>query len=396
VTRRRVLGLVVILAAAVSGGVGVTRHLSATAPQKVAAEPALEPVITPTTPICSSPSRLMQWPAANPVWEFCFISPYYSSGANGAGLEIHDVYYNGHLVFKRAHAPILNVLYAPGGCGCYRDWSDQERAFQANNILIAPGVGGNGYAEPTVPPVTACDNSGYDTSGFTGVAAEKLADRLILTTQLQAGWYRYMMKWMFYLDGRIRPLMGFGAVRTSSCLNYNHTHHNYWRFDFDIDGAANDRVYEQRQGRLGPEVEGDPQGIEMLQEALRQTNNPGLAWIVRDSVTGRGYRVSPGPHDEVPADSFAVGDVWLLRYNAAQIDDAGQPGPACAIKFNNYLNGEKLRDQDVVLWYRGGAFHAGYDLDDCHQVGPILEPVGNWAPTPAAAARATPAKKDRE
>ena len=71
-----------------------------------------------------------------------------------------------------------------------------------------------GYAEPTSPPLTVCDTGGSagDSGTFTGVAAEKLADRLILTTQLEAGWYRYTIKWRFYLDGRIEPVMGFSAV----------------------------------------------------------------------------------------------------------------------------------------------------------------------------------------
>ena len=44
----------------------------------------------------------------------CMLTPVNSSGTNGSALEIRNVSYNGHLVFKRAHAPILNVKYVPG------------------------------------------------------------------------------------------------------------------------------------------------------------------------------------------------------------------------------------------------------------------------------------------
>jgi hypothetical protein len=143
------------------------------------------------------------------------------------------------LVLKRAHVPILNVQYDPGGCGCYRDWAYQEVRFQADNV-ISPG-----YAEPTTPPLTVCDTGGAggDIGSFTGVAAEKLADRLILTTQFEAGWYRYTMKWRFYLDGRIEPVFGFAAVN-SSCIAFTHRHQAYWRFDFDIDTPGNAIVLE--------------------------------------------------------------------------------------------------------------------------------------------------------
>ena len=64
-------------------------------------------------------------------------------------LEIRNVYYNGHLVLKRGHVPILNVKYETGGCGgpslCYRDWQDEQSEFQADNIITQ-----NSYAEPTL------------------------------------------------------------------------------------------------------------------------------------------------------------------------------------------------------------------------------------------------------
>ena len=115
-------------------------------------------------------------------------------------------------------------------------------------------------------------------------------------------------------------------------------------------------------------------------EAMRKLNRPALTWSIADSGTHRGYRLVPGHEAELPADTFAVGDVWVLKYKSNEIDDAGQPGPACAIKFNNFVNGEGLAT-DLVFWYRTGAYHEGGDLDDCHSTGPTLYPFGDWAPS---------------
>ena len=71
--------------------------------------------------------------------------------------------------------------------------------------------------------------------------------------------------------------------------------------------------------------------------------------------------------------------MWLLNYSAAEIDDTGQSGPACVVKIGNFLNGEVLSN-DVVLWYRTGSYHEGGDLDDCHTVGPMFVPIGDWSP----------------
>ena len=200
-------------------------------------------------PTCSaSEENLMQWPDTDPVWEFCWVRPSDSSAPNGSGLEIRDVYYNGIMVFKRAHAPILNVDYDSGLC--FRDWSYSEREFRADNQVFP------GYYEPTFPATTVCDVSNTGTWegdcpwGMSpsycvdGVAAEKYADRLVLTTQMSAGWYRYAMRWIFHLDGTIEPRFGFGTYSDAQS-NFTHRHHNYWRLDFDIDGSGDDYVLEQ-------------------------------------------------------------------------------------------------------------------------------------------------------
>src|SRR5262245_63617108 len=70
-------------------------------------------------PVCNSNigEHLMSWPAEAPVWQFCWLRPAQSSGVNGSGVEIRNLYYNGHLVMKQGHVPILNVQYEAGNCG---------------------------------------------------------------------------------------------------------------------------------------------------------------------------------------------------------------------------------------------------------------------------------------
>ena len=348
------------------------RHFAT--PLLVAAAWLAVPAFGSAQPTCNLlGEHLMSWPDTNPVWEFCWLRPSQSSGGNGSGLEIRNVYYNGHLVMKRGHVPILNVLYDPGGCGCYRDWSFQEVAFVADNVIFP------GYAEPTMPPVTVCDTGGAggDHGSFLGVAAEKLSDRLILTTQIEAGWYRYTMKWRFYLDGRIEPVFGFAAVN-SSCIAYTHRHHAYWRFDFDIDTPGNAVVLESPKPVIGrkPPVPVPPL---TLGEDMRLNASGGLSWTIFNSVTDRGYLVVPGAETALPADSFSVGDAWFLKYKANELDDTGQPGTGCPINIGGFVNGETTSG-DVVMWYRTGWLHFAQQLDDCDMVGPTLYPVGDWSP----------------
>jgi hypothetical protein len=336
------------------------------APPPAAAQPACD----------LTGEHLMSWPDADPVWQFCWLRPLDSSGSRGSGLEIRDVYYYGHLVLKRGHVPMLNVEYEAGGCGCYRDWQDQQVVFQADNV-ITPGV----YAEPDVPAETVCDTggSGGDIGSFDGVSAEKFADPLVLTTQFEAGWYRYTMKWKFWMDGRIQPVFGFAAI-DASCVSYSHRHHAYWRLDFDIDNPENDIVTEAPAGSGGGGGRPGPRPpVQVLAKESRRLNNqPNLTWTVTDSATHRGYRIVPGDETELAVDDFSKGDLWALVYHANEIDDGHDIGN-CPVDFNPWLNNESLSG-DVVVWYRTGAYHAGGDLDGCHVVGPTLEPIGKWTP----------------
>jgi hypothetical protein len=205
---------------------------------------------TAEVPNCAlySNATLMSWPAVAPVWQFCWRRPLDSAPQpSGAAIELFDVIYNGHRVFDRVNVPIVNVEYGPGGCGCYRDWTDFEVRFEAVGSPCA-----NGYCEVIEPARTVCDcaptntcdsnpnnQCNVDLGSFNGVAAEKDADRLIMTSQMEAGWYRYTQVWTFYLDGRIQPEWGFGAL-PNGCTDTTHFHHGYYRFDFDIDGPDND------------------------------------------------------------------------------------------------------------------------------------------------------------
>jgi Copper amine oxidase, enzyme domain len=335
-------------------------------------------------PACNlAGEHLMSWPDDGPVWQFCWMRPVDSSGTNGSGLEIRNVYYNGHLVLKRGHIPMLNVEYVQKSCGCdcYRDWEDQQDYFSADHI-VTPHV----YAEPTIPAQTVCDvGGGNDVCSpgqlncFDGVAAEKFADPLVLTTQFEAGWYRYTMRWKFYLDGRIQPIMGFSAV-SAGCVSCTHKHHAYWRFDFDVDGVTNivteapNPAAPPPGGRGGPR----PRATTLTAEGMRLTDYPGISWLVTNPASHRSYRLVPGPEASLPADDFSEGDLWALKYHANEIDDGHGLGD-CPVDFAPWLNGESLNG-DVVLWYRSGWLHVGGDLADCDPVGPTLYPVGDWSP----------------
>lgn len=298
----------------------------------------------------------VSWPASNPVWRFCWIPPDASSGPDGSGIELRHVFYKDRRVFWKANMPVLNVLYDGNACGPYRDWFNQLSVFDANNV-ISPG-----YAEPTSAPKTTCDAPGTDPGTFQGVALEKRADRLILTSVARAGWYRYIQTWTFHLDGRIEPRVGFSAV-PAYCVNKAHTHHGYYRFDFDIEGFPDDMI----RWRF----------LWFWTTLTPETTQNRRRWRAMD-ISGRGYEVIPGPNDGAAPDAWAGSDGWMLRYHFNEEDDGGATGGAMgdAQHITPFVNGESINRHDVVLWYRIAVRH---DMGlGCMTAGPTLQPVGAW------------------
>lgn len=377
----------------------------------LAAWPAVASAQSCSASCGSQVPQTIQWPATGaPVWQMSVLTPCASSGNNGSGIELRNVSYNGHLVFKRAHNPVLNVKYIqPCGCDCYRDWIDEERKFQVYKANPTPGgppvlatsSGPGNLVDAVEPPLTVCDNGGSNGdvpagTGFCGVAIERLADRMTLTTQLAAGWYRYLIKWTFFANGRIEPRFGFGAVSNSCVSGCTHRHHTYWRLDFDVDGALNDAL---SYGDVGLAT-----ARKVSPEQMRTLGSTSKGYTVWDTVTQRGYKLIPGaetvasPVGSSPSNGgptwngttypFDVTDTLILQYKEstpgvpAEVNDGvGLSSCALTSSFLNFMNGEALNDNgDVVLWYRGGAEHRAGELNTCPVVGPALVPVGDWAP----------------
>jgi hypothetical protein len=112
-------------------------------------------------------------------------------GALGSG-------YRGKRVLRRAHVPILNVRYDGDACGPYPDWQNEEGRFEAQGTAVAPGFRLCPPPATTVPVTT--------TAIFAGVAVYVDGDEVVLVSELEAGWYRYVSRWHLHANGTIRPL----------------------------------------------------------------------------------------------------------------------------------------------------------------------------------------------
>jgi hypothetical protein len=313
------------------------------------------------------------------LWKFLVLRPAATQGpgrsTNGTAIELQFVNYRGKRLLHRAHVPILNVKYKPGGCGPYRDWQNEEGRIQAQGTDVAPG-----FRLCPQPAKTILD-TGSDAGNYLGVGIYVKGLEVVLVSELEAGWYRYISEWRLHANGTIRPRFGFTGVE-NSCVCTVHHHHVYWRFDFDLRTSGNNLVKEFNDPPL-PGLGGAKWHTHAFEAQRPRAPARKRKWRVENSVTGEAYDVIPGPDDGVATASpdwpFPRGDVWLLRSHLGEIDDGVvATGPPYAANLGAWVNGEPIKNQDVVMWYAGHFTHdVAADEPDHHGhiVGPTLKPV---------------------
>jgi hypothetical protein len=316
------------------------------------------------------------------LWSFRVTRPSESSGDpdQGSGIDLTNVRYRGKRVLGQAHVPVLNVLYKDNGCGPYRDWQKDENEFHAVGRDLA-----GGFRLCTSKPTTMVD-SGSDLGNFEGVAIWDTGNEVILVTELEAGWYRYAMKWSFRDDGVIKPRFGFSAVE-NPCVCIAHDHHVYWRFDFDVVAANRNSVCVKSSP--------SPTCAPITKEATLASIGSHLE--VRNAAGAGAYRLTAGPNDGAP-DAYSKGTAWVLADTPNEVHDRRSeckesPYYCTDIQINKFVNGQSTSDKDVVVWYRASFKHGAGDIappglqatDDgpdlagpgSHIVGPQLRPI-NW------------------
>lgn len=326
------------------------------ATQRVCGPPSARQGATPVGSPGSAWIIVKQKNNPQPVWRMHVTRPAASGGRWGSGIELREIYYRGRLVLHRAHAPILNVDYINDVCGPFRDPVNLENSFEATGTPMTSGI-----LKTLVEPKTIFETR-VDSGSYQGVAVFEDSSQLVLMSELSAGWYRYVSEFRFYLDGTIKPIFKFDAVH-NSCTCEAHNHHVYWRFDFDLDGPFNNSVQIERDGGW----------TDVTKESRFTRGAQAKSWRILNTVTKRGYTITPGQYDQITND-FGRGDAWVLKYNSGEVDDSRFVDPKRA-EIGAFLTGEDLNGStDLVFWYAGHILHAEDGLETPHVVGPTLKP----------------------
>jgi hypothetical protein len=252
---------------------------------------------------------------------------------NSEAITFRDVFFRGVKVLHKASLPMIRVQYDSGD-GPYKD-----------PLSISNMQG----------PVQVYEH----VQGLRHIVIESFH---------RIGNYRLVNRWFFRSDGVILPQLHSSGLQHPA----NHRHHVYWRFDFDIDGAASNLA---------------------LQHALTSTNwgyGPGWiprttetatihigdnVWAVLKKGTSRGYTIRRGDFDGA-SDWFSTIDVAVTAYHGSE-DLKGALGTAWDDRIATHVNNENIDGSDVVMWYVAHLGHVVHGGDDeWHVCGPLLFPFG--------------------
>ena len=162
----------------------------------------------------------------------------------------------------------------------------------------------------------------------------------------------------------------------NSCVCFSHNHHVFWRFDFDVVSPQNTvREYQTEDRIYGAQAINRSSGTVItpitLERNITRSTSLFRFWEVRNNSTGAGYLIYPGEEDGV-ADTYARGDLWILRYYANELDDGvNQTGGSTEARLDNFVNNESVDNQDIVVWY-----HASFIHNDEGQMRPVRDEGG--------------------
>ncbi len=277
-------------------------------------------------------------------WTFDF-----EVSGNDDGLSLLNVRFQGHAVLRKLSFPVVRVFYDNDQCGPYTD-----------------RLGGS------LLPIPWSGNATIAQREFT------LNGQLWYEIGIRDQIGSYDLYQVYYLgaDGTVDAHLYSKGLQ---CVA-NHVHYPNWRFDFDLDGPAEDQILRNT---------GTGFAVVPTEFDFDATSAANHAWRVRDVATGFHVDVLPGFPDfvipdgstTVPVTAYSNNSVFGRVYHLNE-DEGWEYGPINQVPFNDR---ESIAAADTVLWYEGYLPHSaseGSALWHSTGVRLFVDPDGSPPPPP--------------
>lgn len=314
--------------------------------------------------------------ASGAVWEFCWTIK------NQEGLVLSQVHYQApgtayRRVLGEASLSQIEAAFDDG-------------AVDPKFVTTQLGLGGNNLLTQTAQNCPNGELHAWEGRNVLCASTAKAGylykyntqrqtERFEISTSSQIGPRNYTLRWSFYENGTIEPAIGLSGilpavgesagqygwpVGANGAIGSSFMDHYLWRLDFDLDENANDDVVEEISSVPSPDRLRKTKTLEVLNTETARSLNPETKrfWRIRDSAVrnANGYFISyelvPSNYDQSRANSrneaWLQNDVYFTAYKACERFAANNPSANCGENTAQFVSGQNINRQDVVLWYK--------------------------------------------
>lgn len=321
-------------------------------------------------------------------WQLCL------ERRNIEGIVLHDVTYTppggqpveilGQAAMAEIHVPYDN------NWARFHDLSDIGLGYSGTMDVLDPAECPNGTILQAGGEDVICQTEAATGYAYKSYDQQAQGTSLNLFSVSILGAYNYVIAWNLDDDGSIRPEVGAtGALQLEGGRpsagwplgggrsGVAHMHNFYWRLDFDVDGRFEDRVEELEAVPLAGTGRRELRNTRRsftTEVARRVAPGTFRSWRIRDVVTentdGHPISVEVLPNtDHIyrgPAfEGFTHNELYVTRYRSCERFASNNPGP-CAGDVDDFVNGQGIAEQDLVVWYGTSFHHLPRDEDDPH------------------------------
>lgn len=345
---------------------------------------------------CSGAQRVEQSFANGAKWSLCW------DNRSREGIIYSDIHYSppgGSAIQILAQAGLgqIHVPYDDDGAR-FHDVSDYGLGDDThlNNLTSGDCPGGTLLALAGKNMV--CRKFVTEGPAWLSESEGRASQSLRLYSVSHVGAYNYIPEWRFFDDGTIEPSIGATGrlqrrgsnsdhgwfIRSgggSDAYGISHMHNYFWRLDFDLgENGTNERVEELTAQLQAGNSQRRVQVTQISQEQARSVEPQTMRfWRIRDNslVNSAGRAISvdilpieTGHHAAAPSyENFTNNDIYFTRYRGCErfashnpFDSSGGCAPNQDV--TDFVNGEGLVNQDLVVWFGLSFHHVPRDEDE--------------------------------
>lgn len=338
---------------------------------------------------CADESRISQQFDNGAVWEFCWESRIREN------LILSDITYtppDGQplKVINNARLSQLHVAYDDSDV----TYNDVTQYGLGGGFLLSldPGDCPDGDILEIQTRPALCKRLTTAESGYQTATRSNKTQRLNLFSVSQVGAYTYIVNWNFYANGAIEPSIGAtGALQRNSedislpygrvlendpdTLWLSHTHNYYWRLDFDLGENATDDVFSE--SRLEVDAQGKrAQTVEFFssEQALRIDPQTQAKWTIHANAepNSPAYVIEPirsgHRYERSEVEPYSAYDFFVTVANDCErfASQNSRFNPDCLNNVLQFVDGQSIVNEDLVLWHRVSFHHVPRNEDQRH------------------------------